>query len=103
MKHKKENKEKNKNYLGFPSDDNSNSIARLTDEIISGKSSRSPSPMNNLGDSSLGEPISGHINVLLAEKYSEEIDPKGYLLSEKLDGIRCFWNGKSMFSRNGNR
>ena len=24
-------------------------------------------------------------------------------MSEKLDGVRCFWNGKTMFSRNGNR
>jgi DNA ligase-1 len=29
-------------------------------------------------------------------------DPKGWLMSEKLDGVRCFWNGKKLYSRNGN-
>ncbi len=23
-------------------------------------------------------------------------------MSEKLDGVRCYWNGKNMYSRNGN-
>lgn len=23
-------------------------------------------------------------------------------MSEKLDGVRCFWNGKNMYTRNGN-
>jgi len=22
-------------------------------------------------------------------------------MSEKLDGVRCYWNGKNMYSRNG--
>ena len=29
-------------------------------------------------------------------------DPKGWLMSEKLDGVRCFWNGRNMYTRNGN-
>jgi DNA ligase-1 len=28
-------------------------------------------------------------------------DPTGWLMSEKLDGIRCFWNGEEMYSRGG--
>lgn len=28
-------------------------------------------------------------------------DPKGWLMSEKLDGVRCFWNGTTMYTRNG--
>jgi DNA ligase-1 len=24
-------------------------------------------------------------------------------MSEKLDGVRCFWTGTAMYSRNGNR
>jgi len=27
--------------------------------------------------------------------------PDGWLMSEKLDGVRCYWNGKEMFTRNG--
>jgi len=29
-------------------------------------------------------------------------DPTGWLMSEKLDGVRCFWNGTTMYTRNGN-
>jgi len=29
--------------------------------------------------------------LLLAEKWSGELDPRGYWLSEKLDGVRAFW------------
>lgn len=39
--------------------------------------------------------------VLLAENYSEDIDPTGYWLSEKLDGIRALWDGHRFISRNG--
>ena len=41
---------------------------------------------------------------MLAETYkSEEHDPKGWLMSEKLDGVRCYWNGSTMYTRNGNK
>ncbi|KAH8152518.1 uncharacterized protein LAJ45_03358 [Morchella importuna] len=41
---------------------------------------------------------------LLAEKWDIEKgkDPKGYLISEKLDGVRAYWNGKNFQSREGN-
>lgn len=29
-------------------------------------------------------------------------DPSGWHMSEKLDGVRAFWNGKSLLSRLGN-
>ena len=32
--------------------------------------------------------------LLLAEKWDSVIDPTGYWLSEKLDGVRAFWDGK---------
>ena len=51
----------------------------------------------------LGPPISGCIKVLLAEHYKEDLDPVGWIMSEKLDGVRCFWTGSVMFSRNANR
>ena len=41
---------------------------------------------------------------MLAQTYDpERDDPKGWLMSEKLDGVRCYWNGKTMFTRNGNK
>ena len=40
---------------------------------------------------------------MLAESWTDDINPTGYLLSEKLDGVRAFWDGKQFFSRQGNR
>lgn len=47
---------------------------------------------------------SGCISVMLAETYKPELlpDPKGWYISEKLDGVRCYWNGSAMYTRNGN-
>jgi DNA ligase-1 len=45
-------------------------------------------------------PIRG--GVLLAKKWSGQ-DPTGMWASEKLDGIRAYWNGEGFYSRNGNR
>lgn len=46
---------------------------------------------------------SGCISVMLAQNYDpEKHDPTGWLMSEKLDGVRCYWNGKNMYSRAGN-
>lgn len=85
--------------------------------------SRSPSPANrstysnhsnateNLSNngggsplpSGLGKPTSQPHDVLLAGTWDESVNPKGYYMSEKLDGVRCLWTGKKMFSRNGNQ
>lgn len=46
-----------------------------------------------------------HLNVslLLAHKYDEKAtNPVGWWVSEKLDGVRAFWNGKCFYSRLGN-
>ena len=34
------------------------------------------------------------ISVLLAQTWDESTDPSGWLMSEKLDGVRAFWNKK---------
>lgn len=41
--------------------------------------------------------------LLLAETWDEEINPAGWWLSEKLDGVRAYWDGTGFYSRNGNR
>ncbi|XP_055892732.1 uncharacterized protein LOC106077233 [Biomphalaria glabrata] len=49
--------------------------------------------------------IQSHINVslLLAHKYDEKVhNPVGWWISEKLDGVRAFWNGRCFYSRLGN-
>lgn len=41
--------------------------------------------------------------VLLAELYRSEIDPAEYLVSEKLDGVRAIWDGKTLSYRSGHQ
>lgn len=42
------------------------------------------------------------MNVLLAKTYDpDKHDPTGWLLSEKLDGVRAVWDGSRFVSRNG--
>src|ERR1700676_4826016 len=41
--------------------------------------------------------------LMLAENWDESTDPTGWLLSEKLDGVRAYWDGKQLLSRQGNR
>ena len=40
--------------------------------------------------------------VLLAKKWDNE-DPTGWWMSEKLDGIRAYWTGSKLMTRNGNK
>lgn len=40
--------------------------------------------------------------LLLAQKWEEDFDPTGWLMSEKLDGVRAYWNGAVFLSRQGN-
>jgi DNA ligase 1 len=40
-------------------------------------------------------------NALLAQDYKPGIDPSLYLVSEKLDGVRALWDGKSLKFRSG--
>lgn len=40
--------------------------------------------------------------VLLAETWEEHVDPNGWWISEKLDGMRAYWDGKQLLSRLGN-
>ena len=38
----------------------------------------------------------------LAKAYREDADLRGYFASEKLDGVRAFWDGEKLISRRGN-
>ena len=42
-------------------------------------------------------------SLLLAKTYREGIDLAQYWVSEKLDGVRAYWDGETLASRNGNR
>ena len=42
----------------------------------------------------------GSIEVMLAHNYDpNKHEPKGWLMSEKLDGVRCYWDGSAMYTR----
>ncbi len=41
-------------------------------------------------------------SLLLAERYHDRIDVSRYWVSEKLDGVRAVWDGKSLRFRSGN-
>jgi len=40
--------------------------------------------------------------LLLAESWNADVDPTGWLISEKLDGARAWWDGTKFVSRGGN-
>lgn len=40
--------------------------------------------------------------LVLAEIYRDGIDPADYWVSEKLDGVRAYWDGKRLYFRSGN-
>ncbi len=42
-------------------------------------------------------------DLLLANIYQQGIDLDEYWISEKLDGVRAYWDGKQLVSRQGNR
>ncbi len=37
-----------------------------------------------------------------AKLYDDNFDTTGFVMSEKLDGIRAYWDGKNLFTRKGN-
>ena len=45
-----------------------------------------------------GEPPS----LLLAKPYTDDINVRDYWVSEKLDGVRAYWDGRRLLSRRGN-
>lgn len=40
---------------------------------------------------------------MLAESYDGSQEINNWMMSEKLDGVRCIWDGKRLYSRNGNQ
>lgn len=41
------------------------------------------------------------LEIMLPQVYEGNLDLSGWLMSEKLDGIRGYWDGERLFSRNG--
>lgn len=49
----------------------------------------------------LVQPAAHGLEIMLPEVYEGGIDLSGWLMSEKLDGIRGYWDGHRLLSRNG--
>ena len=43
-----------------------------------------------------------HRGVMLAHNWKDDLDPAGWWMSEKLDGVRAYWDGRQLLSRNNN-
>ncbi len=41
-------------------------------------------------------------DLMLPEVYENQVDVSGWLMSEKLDGVRGYWDGKQLLSKKGN-
>ncbi len=70
---------------------------RLGAEALPGK------PVRSSGSSSSAEEKGDAPPLLLAHSWDPSVDPSGWWMSEKLDGVRAFWNGEHFVSRLGNR
>lgn len=55
-----------------------------------------------IASTTLPLPAAEPLPLLLAETERGQADVALYLVSEKLDGVRAFWNGKVLRTRNGN-
>lgn len=53
-------------------------------------------PVKEKGEGDEGPPV------LLAETWDNALDLSGWWMSEKLDGVRAWWDGKQFLSRQGN-
>ena len=43
------------------------------------------------------------LNLQKPSTYEDSIDISNWYMSEKLDGIRAYWDGKELFSKNKNK
>lgn len=55
------------------------------------------------GGDAEGEAADNAPPILLAHKWETDHDPTGWWMSEKLDGVRAYWDGEAFVSRLGNR
>lgn len=77
---------------------------RLGTAELSGKPARPPrAPKANGEPADDDDEVDAAPPLLLAHKWETEINIAGWWLSEKLDGVRAYWDGKQFLSRLGNR
>lgn len=69
------------------------------------KRAKNASGQNSNKPPSSSGPSNITVEVMLAQTWKEDkgCDPTGYWISEKLDGVRAFYNGQAFYSRLGNK
>jgi DNA ligase 1 len=78
-------------------------IARVGDAAKGGKPASAPKKPKASGDDDGDEAAGdGAPPVLLAHRWENDQDLTGWWMSEKLDGVRAWWDGKQFLSRLGN-
>ena len=50
----------------------------------------------------MGAAMAAELPLLLAERYEGKVDVSQYWVSEKLDGVRAYWDGRQLRFRSGN-
>ena len=60
-------------------------------------------PRVKIGPGGVQSTTAGPPPVLLAHKWETDHDPTGWWMSEKLDGVRAYWDGEAFVSRLGNK
>jgi len=73
---------------------------RLGSSPLSGRPAR-PRPPKAPGDAADADDDEGP-PILLAHKWENDVDLTGWWISEKLDGVRAYWDGERFISRLGN-
>jgi DNA ligase 1 len=76
---------------------------RLGNIELSGRPPRAPKAPSENGASASSDDADEGPPVLLAHKWETDIDITGWWISEKLDGVRAYWDGKQFLSRLGNK
>src|SRR5687768_13478754 len=77
--------------------------ARIGSAELTGRPARVAGPPREAGAGSAAEPADEGPPVLLAHKWDSTVDVTGWWLSEKLDGVRAYWDGTQFLSRLGNK
>lgn len=76
--------------------------ARLGAFPLTGKPARPPRPQGASSEGGSEEEDGEGPPILLAHKWENDVDLTGWWISEKLDGVRAYWDGERFISRLGN-
>lgn len=75
-------------------------LKKLRGEQLEAERCGQPAPEPSDGEETPAKDVP---QILLANHWDGEMDPTGWWMSEKLDGVRGYWNGGMFISRLGNK